>query len=256
MKKQKEPTGTREWATSNINICVGCKNNCRYCYAKKMAIRFERRTEENWKEMELNPKVIDKKYTTKRKGRIMFPSTHDITPEILDSCIIILQKLLKSGNEILITSKPDFVCIREICNTFPDFKNQIQFRFTIGSINSNILKYWEEGAPSFEERFISLKYAFDQKYKTSISIEPFLDNDPEPLVKILEPYVTESIWIGKMNYIQRNNLSVEDQIEYNKIRKNNKTENILNIYHRLKTNNLVRWKDSIKKILKKENINY
>lgn len=34
--------GTKEWASSNINLFYGCANNCMYCYAKKMALRFGR----------------------------------------------------------------------------------------------------------------------------------------------------------------------------------------------------------------------
>jgi len=62
------PTGTKEWADTNVNICSGCKNNCRYCYAKKMAMRFGRKTESTWKIMELNSKAIKKKYIYTRNS--------------------------------------------------------------------------------------------------------------------------------------------------------------------------------------------
>jgi len=244
----KIPTGTKELADSNVNICNGCKNNCRYCYAKKMAIRFGRKTEANWKDMELNHKIIKKKYC-KRSGRIMFPSSHDITSKILDSCMIVLEKLLIAENEILITSKPEFASIKKICDTFLPFQNKIQFRFTIGSMNKKILTFWEPSAPNFEERLKSMKYAFNSGYKTSVSIEPFLDFDPVPLVKILDPYTTESIWIGKMNYIARNGLTQGEEKHYKQVRKNYTMENILNIYLGLKDHPKIQWKDSIKKML-------
>ncbi len=50
MKKQ--IFGTKEWAASNVNIQSGCPNDCRYCYAKSMAIRHKRKTRENWKVLE------------------------------------------------------------------------------------------------------------------------------------------------------------------------------------------------------------
>ena len=84
--RKKLATGTKEWADSNVNLVNGCKNDCRYCYAKKMAIRFGRKTNATWKEMEVNQEAIKKSYK-KRTGRIMFPSSHDITPEVLDPCI-------------------------------------------------------------------------------------------------------------------------------------------------------------------------
>ena len=134
--------GTKEWADSNVNCYSGCSNNCRYCYAKKMAIRFKRKTENNWKDMEPNSKAINKGYA-KRKGRIMFPTSHDITDESLTYCLIVLKKLVDSGNEILVTTKPGLECIKSICDKFNQKKETIQFRFTITSLNNEFLSFWE-----------------------------------------------------------------------------------------------------------------
>ncbi len=245
-KTRKITLGTKEWADSNVNCYVGCSNNCRYCYAKKMAIRFNRKTEETWKIMEPNQKYIDKGYH-KRQGRVMFPTSHDITRESLDNCLTVLRKLLESQNEILITTKPKFDCIKKICIEFQKFKDQIQFRFTITSLNNEILKFWEPGAPKFEERFKALKFSYSQGYKTSISIEPYLDNNPFDLVDTLIPYVTESIWIGKMNYISRKNINLRDKIIYDSIKEINSKENLLKILERAKKYDpsFLRIKDSI-----------
>jgi len=70
-----------------------------------------------------------------------------------------------------------------------------------GQLNNNSLKFWEENAPTFEERLDSLKYAYFMKYRTSVSIEPFLDKNPSPLIIKLSTYVSDTIWIGKMNYV-------------------------------------------------------
>lgn len=216
-KSKKITLGTKEWADSNVNCYYGCSNDCRYCYAKKMAIRFKRKTEETWKIMEPNYKSINKGYS-KRKGRIMFPTSHDITTESLDYCLVVLKKLLDAKNEVLITTKPVLSCIKKICDIFYNTKEMIQFRFTITSKNNSLLKFWEPNAPLCEERLESLKYAYKLGYKTSISIEPFLDKDPYDLANILIPYVTESIWIGKMNYIQANNLNSSEKKYYMDIR--------------------------------------
>jgi len=94
-------SGTAEWASSNVNCYYGCSNNCRYCYARNMAFRFKRiERYEDWETMKPNQKAIDKGYR-KRKGRVMFPTSHDITKESLDTCIVVLKKLLKTGNEVL-----------------------------------------------------------------------------------------------------------------------------------------------------------
>ncbi len=243
--------GTKEWADSNVNCYFGCSNDCRYCYAKLMAIRFNRKTTQNWKNMIPNQKNISKGYA-KRKGRIMFPTSHDITKESLNNCLIVLKKLLKARNEILITSKPNLYCTKKICADLKKYKEQIQFRFTITSINNEYIEFWEPRAPPFEERFKSLKYAFNLNYKTSISIEPFLDEDPYILVDILIPFVTESIWIGKMNYIRIKNGSSREKKYYSEIKKIYSKKNLQQIVNHMKSykNNILRIKDSIYNYLK------
>ena len=207
------------------------------------------------KKWRLNPAACMKKYN-RRSGRIMFPTTHDLVPdpEFLDPCLTVLCKLLKSGNEVLVTSKPSPVVIREINNRFSEYREQIQFRFTIGSLNSEVLAFWEPGTPPFEDRLEALKIAYTNNFKTSISIEPFLDYDPCPLVRTLRPFVTESIWIGRMNYIDRKNLSEEEKGQFDAIRENYTMKNILSIYKLFKDDPIIRWKDSIKKMLAKSSM--
>ena len=217
-KTRKITQGTKEWASSNVNLYSGCSNNCKYCYAKNMAIRFGRKTEENWSEMELNILAITKDYR-KRQGRIMFPTSHDITPESLYYCIIALRKLLKPGNNVLVTTKPNLWCVYNILSQLEQYKTQIQFRFTITSISDYRLRFWEPNAPNFEERLQSVKIAYRMGYKTSISIEPFLDEDPLPLILELNPFVSETIWIGKMNYIKAKNITPEERRFYEYQRK-------------------------------------
>ncbi|MFW9970049.1 MAG: radical SAM protein [Candidatus Odinarchaeota archaeon] len=246
VKSNKITQGTKEWADSNINLYYGCSNNCRYCYAKKMAIRFKRKTNETWNIMELNLKKIEKKFR-KRNGRVMFPTSHDITTETLDNCLIVLKRLVDAGNEILITSKPQLTCVKKICEKFKDHKDLIQFRFTITSNDNEKLKFWEPGAPSFEERFETLKYAFKKGFKTSISIEPFLDRNPYILVEKLKKYTTESIWIGKMNYIKSTNIKEENIDFYKNIREIIDKENLTKILKKALDydNSFLRIKDSI-----------
>lgn len=62
-----------------------------------MDIRFNRKTEQNWSTMIPNKKSITKKYL-KRIGRVMFPTSHDITKESVDNCLIVLKKLLAAQN--------------------------------------------------------------------------------------------------------------------------------------------------------------
>lgn len=189
--------GTKEWASYNCNICQGCSHDCRYCYAKKMAIRFNRKSESNWKIMDLDEEKVKGNYN-KKNGRIMFPTSHDITPSILNECMAVLHKLVYAGNELLITTKPHLECVKRICDELMDFKDQIQFRFTVGSESDQILAFWEPGAPKFEERLECCKYAYNKGYKTSLSVEPMLSH-PRYLIGVFRPYITESIWLGILN---------------------------------------------------------
>ena len=41
--------GTYEWARRTANCVEGCFHDCLYCYAKAMAIRFGRRSADDWR---------------------------------------------------------------------------------------------------------------------------------------------------------------------------------------------------------------
>jgi len=245
--KQREITsGTREWADHNVNCIKGCFNNCRYCYAKLMAKRFGRCKEDTWKDMIVNNSAVEKKYG-KYKGRVMFPSAHDIIdiPGVKDACLRVISKLLDAGNEVLITTKPRLSIMREICERYARDESQIQFRFTITSKDDRLLSFWEPNAPLFEERFEALQFAYKNGFKTSVSIEPFLDYDPKVLIDVLSPYITESIWLGPMNYISSNNIPEADRHYYQDIRDNYQVEHLQEIYEELKDNPIIKFKDSM-----------
>ena len=106
-RKREITSGTKEWADHNVNCIKGCSNNCRYCYAKMMAKRFGRCTEETWQNMIINSNAVERKYG-RYKGRVMFPSTHDIVDDLVlqEACFVVIGKLLEAGNEVLITTKP------------------------------------------------------------------------------------------------------------------------------------------------------
>jgi len=246
VKKRKITSGTREWADHNVNCFKGCYNDCRYCYAKLMAKRFGRRTEKTWKKMEVRRDVLNRNFG-KFNGRVMFPSSHDIidTPGIKEVCFTIIRKLLEAQNELLITTKPRPSVIREIIELFKSYKSQIQFRFTVTSSDNKLLSFWEPNAPKFKERLESLTYAFEEGFKTSVSIEPFLDYEPQKLVMVLAPFVTESIWLGPMNYIPRNNIPKDDEPHYENIRRNYEISHLREIFESLKDFPRIRFKDSM-----------
>jgi len=249
--------GTGEWANKNLNFINGCAHDCKYCYAKSIAIRFKRKTSKNWKDEEVREDKLNAKIG-KSKGTVMFPSTHDIHPDHLEQTLIFLKRILEKGNTVLIVTKPHTQCVKAICEIFDPYKNQILFRITIGSSKSDILNFWEPDAPSFEERLSCLEYAFSRGFNTSVSCEPMLDNDVEKLVGILTPFVTDAIWIGKANrLVQRLKINgfgddCKTMTIAQQLISNHSNERIFAIYQNLKNNSKIKWKESIKKIIEIE----
>jgi len=252
MATQKRISGTKEWAKHVANCVKGCKHKCKYCYARHIMVeRYQKITAEEWG----NPVADDKKAHSKQPkklGTTMFPTTHDIFPEVLEPCLAFLLNLLTAGNDVLIVSKPHLECIKAICDACKDYKKQILFRFTIGALDDDILSYWEPNAPKFFERYESLKYAFNAGYATSVSCEPMLDSkNVVELFRILEPSVTDSIWIGKLNKID-SRVEVktdEDRQQVQRIKDGQTDEKIWVVYNALKDEPKVKWKESFKAVL-------
>jgi DNA repair photolyase len=247
---KKKVSGAGEWADVRLNLISGCSNDCLYCYAHESAERFRRRKGRDWKNEEIvSERSVEtiKRYT----GRIMYPSTHDITPEHLEESLTYIERILVAGNRLLIVSKPHLECIRAICNRFHSYRDKITFRFTIGSANSAVLKFWEPGAPDFAERLASLKYAHSQGYATSVSCEPMLDLEIDKVIDQVLPYVTDSIWLGKANKL-RSRLTLNGHKNDETLRRAaellswQSDANIWALYERYRDNPMIKWKESIK----------
>lgn len=252
-------SGTKEWAAVNKNIQIGCEHNCRYCYARAMAVRYGRCTKEQWPEPVIDQVKVDKIYgKAKNDGSYeydcMFPSTHDITPRNLFQSLILITKLLTAGNKVLIVSKPHWSCITAICGELKPFMDQVNFRFTIGSTYNKTLEFWEPGAPNFIERISCLQYAHKCGYKTSVSCEPMLDPYVANLYEACSDFVTESFWVGKMRkFKQRVDLSGISEDDYKKFIEPllvTLDDNFIKlIYETMKEYPLIRWKDSIRAVV-------
>lgn len=244
--------GTLEWAEFNCGITVGCPNNCLYCYAAHNADRFGYHKRKNWHKERFSKNSKIKSYPA-REGVIMFPSTHDITPFNLTEYIRVAKLILKKGNQLLIVSKPNMYCLSTMLDQFKRWKDQILFRFTIGSIDEGLCSFWEPGAPTPKERLNCLRKAFDSGYKTSVSIEPMLGGKliTIAVVHAAIDFVTETIWIGKMNKPRlRVDMTIPANIEaVEKIEFMQNNQAIVKLYHALKDSPKIRWKDSIKAVI-------
>jgi len=252
VKNQKEIHGVGEWASSSENIQKGCEHDCRYCYAHGIGKHYGW-APKRWSEPVLREDKLGKGFR-KRSGRIMFPTTHDITERNIDHCIVTLGRMLAAGNEVLIVSKPHLSCIKAICSEFVDYKDQILFRFTIGSANNRILEYWEPGAPSFGERLCCLKLAYRKGFQTSVSCEPMLDQNIHAVIKKVRPYVTDAIWLGRANRLrcciaQNCPGDLEVARKADELIKLLSDDFVWQLYESYKNDPLIKWKDSIKKVI-------
>jgi len=156
------------------------------------------------------------------------------------------------GNRVLVVSKPHLECITEICNGLKVWKDNVLFRFTIGANDERVLSLWEPNAPTFEERLECLKHAKAGGFQTSVSVEPMLDSAHiGSLIKQLAPFVTETIWLGKMNQLRariRINGSMPEK-GILKIEQGQTDRKIRAIYEKFRRHSKIRWKDSIKEVI-------
>jgi uncharacterized Fe-S cluster-containing radical SAM superfamily protein len=262
-KRQPTPTaftqtrngnGTLQWSNISYNICKGCDHNCAYCYAKNMAWRFSKGNL-NWPTMTVDPKKVAEA-AKKFPGVVMFPSSHDITPAILPDCLTTLKNMLSHGSFVLVVSKPHLDVIKTLCKELAVYKEQILFRFTIGSQNATTCQLWEPGAPAPTERIKALKYAYDKGFHTSVSMEPMLGDIPEmiQLVNTVLPFVSDSIWLGKMNSIviyknQPANWVTQIKAAKQSLMTAHSDANIMGLVKTLSNNPKIKWKDSIQKVI-------
>ena len=245
--------GTQEWAASNVNIQKGCEHSCLYCYGQSMSVKFGRTKGNAWTSPVINPDKVARGYC-KRRGTVMFPSSHDITTANLDSCLAVLKKMLAAGNDVLVVSKPHLECVKRLCRELEAYKDQILFRFTIGSADDAVLAFWEPHAPTYGERLACLRWAFRHGYKTSVSCEPMLDDNIQQVIDDTRSFVTDSIWLGRVNNLRsalcRNapgNQAASAKADELLALQTNKWVKAL--YETHKHDPLIKYKDSIKKIV-------
>ncbi len=250
VKDGRAVAGVAEWADSSVNIQIGCIHKCLYCFALNNSVRFKRRTPANWGETEIVKEKVDKAYH-KRAGTIMFPTSHDIDPENLTSCIVVLKKMLAAGNRVLIVSKPHLECVKALCRELFVFKKKILFRFTIGSTDDDVLRFWEPGAKGFSERLASLRSAYEAGFETSVSCEPMLDLNIGNVIEKCRPFVSDAIWLGRANRLRGciaincpGNQAAKAATE--RLLSEQTDEYLKQLYERYKDDNKIRYKESVK----------
>jgi DNA repair photolyase len=251
--------GTKEWSDFSYNICTGCAHGCLYCYAKAMAGRFNPKVNRPgaWQKQRLNPNQADLGARIGAKGVVMFPTSHDITPEFLPQALTTIRNLARH-NDVLVVSKPHLTVVTRLCHELSELTDKLLFRFTIGALDEALCAFWEPGAPPPQERIQALRHAFEAGFRTSVSIEPMLDARQVTcqLVAAVEPFVTDTIWVGKMQRVQtKPNAHIPGFFKaLAKIKAQQADTEIVALVGDLKMNPKVRWKDSIKTVMQRHGI--
>lgn len=244
--------GTREWAVATVDCCLGCPNGCLYCYARYDQVHRKKLvTERVWNNCQILEDVLLRSFPL-YDGQVMFPAHHDIVPDNLDACLTVIQNLLDAGNRVLLVSKPLLSCFEKICEQFSNYSDQLLFRFTITARDENLLAIWEPNAPDYQERLKCLQYVCQNGFQTSVSVEPMLDcGDVVDMVHELLPHVTHSIWIGKMNKIDKRVRQGDTQVKeaVERIIAGQQDDKIVDLYNRLQHLDRIRWKESIKDVI-------
>jgi DNA repair photolyase len=266
----KRITGVKEWCHFTINCYAGCENSCAYCYAQAQKIQYNSKkldpnkmlpqnrhipVKREWKRIVSSLRTGQREYGP--NSTIMAFSTHDITPQTIDYCLETIKFILddeRSNHRVLIVTKPRFECVKQMCEELKGYKDRVLFRFTIGSSDDAILKFWEPNASSYAERLKSLEYAFKMGFDSSVSCEPSIDNNTDAVIEAVLPYVTDGIWVGRPNKFKRRlELNGCDDTEHLKRAEEllliHSDEAIKKRYEKWKSNPKLRWKDEVKKVV-------
>jgi len=215
MSPTKGRTGTREWSDHSVNCCLGCRHACLYCYARELALRrFRKITKgEDWSNERIDADALawilavgDRRH----KGRVMFPTQHDITAGNSRVCMAVLVRLLAAGNDVLVVSKaglhvPTLLYAARALAGIPDRSpGQLELRVTLTCLDRDISAFWEPGAPPPQERLDAIALARQLDIPVSVAIEPLLE--PSRILDLVNETQLHGargeIWIGAANQLR------------------------------------------------------
>jgi DNA repair photolyase len=180
------------------------------------------------------------------------------SPFYLEPAVATLRGLLEQGNQVLIVSKPHLVCIQRLCQEFEKYKSQILFRFSIGSLDESLAAFWEPGAPRIQERVECLKFAHAAGFATSVSMEPMLagTDDAFATFNALAPFVTDKIWLGKMNKVSQRVDQRDPEVRRRciQIGKLQCDSEVRRLVETLQGHSKIEWKESITEIITRNSL--
>jgi len=162
-----------------INPYYGCAHKCQYCYAVFMK-KFTGHTEPwgDFVDVKVNaPEVLARQLTRlKKRSRISFGTVCDpyqpleLKYQITRQCLEILKPYRHS---LSILTKSTIV-VRDI--DILSRLHKLRVSFTITTMDEQVRKIFEPGAPSTEQRFKALRTLSHSGIRTSVFVAPVLPN--------------------------------------------------------------------------------
>jgi DNA repair photolyase len=246
-----------EWqfAETSYNIIASgfaCPNACIYCYMIPMNERFGRGTIiPDIEEFPVNEKRVEKKWLKvggKRKPKYyMFPSSHDLFPEMVEPALEVIRKILIAGHDLTIVSKPRIPVVDAIVNDdiVKNNLDRIVMRFSISTLDEDLVKKFEPNAPTIKERIECLRISREAGLMTGVSVEPYI-SDPVNIVEGLEKtgYVSEDYFVGVMTKEK----TIAGTSEWDMVEPLYTREYLTSVIERLRDNKKVFFKTSIMKM--------
>lgn len=249
-------TGVQEWAETSVNCCTGCSHGCIYCYAAAdYCLRYKRRPRERWIEEKVRHKDVRKRHP-KYAGTVMFPTTHDITEGTVRACVRVIHQLVDAGNDVLVVSKMSPWIAQTLVDAAGSrWRDQLEFRISIGMVHESVRQFWEPKAPGVGERLGALCKLHLAGFRTSVSAEPLLQpHKAVELVTMVDQYVSETIWIGKLNQIEARcgwALQMSDW-RVQGLMKQQKDGMVMGVVRALEGYSKIRWKDSYAAVIQRQ----
>lgn len=173
-----------------VDLYSGCEHDCCYCYAKHLVTIYSKwKTDPNKLNLQLLEQMFKDAFENNKEGHVydLMRQRFALRAGSLTDNFQEADLKYKSGLKLLeLLDKYDYPCVintKGVIITKPEYlkllkklakKELVIVQYSLISLNENLLKELEPGAPSPKERLKALKILADNGIPTQIRIAPFI----------------------------------------------------------------------------------